>query len=283
MDSLGDLVTRDRRRSEAPSSLPSQDSGRRRTDDPALVAPRENRTYDYHRFCTTAWKTGNFWRRRGVHAESTVAVVDDPEPEAVFSLLGAALLGARTRFGLPERRGRDTADTRAASDLDARVVVAPHDEIGDYEVPPGSQRVGYGGPPDDPAVAHFERDVWSENPSFPETPIDPETVALVASDERGGDEADDGVVREFSHAELLAAAREVADDWSLQPGDEVAVRAPLAAPRTVIAGVVAPLLAGAAILFPDAEATGDFAVVRGDAADGAPEREVLRPADVRVD
>ncbi|WP_276300391.1 hypothetical protein [Halorussus lipolyticus] len=258
MNALGDLVARDRR-----------------SEETALVAPRENRTYDYHRFCTTAWKTGNFWRRRGVHDEATVAVADDPEPEAVFSLLGAALLGARTRFGLPATGetgdSGQTGDSEKAADLDARVVVAPHDEIGDYEVPPGCQRVGYGGPPDDPAIAHFERDVWSENPSFPETPIDPETVALVAD----GDE--------FTHADLLTAAEEVADDWGLEPGDEVAVRAPLADPGTVVAGLVAPLVAGAAVLFPDDETAGDFAVVAesGDSpGEQTPESETIAVSTV---
>jgi hypothetical protein len=242
MDKLGDLVTRERR-----------------SDDTALVAPRENRRYDYHRFCTTAWKTGNFWRRRGVHDEATVAVADDPEPEVVFSFLGAALLGARTRFGLPSAQDEDDADTLAA-----RIVAVPSEEVGDYEVAPGCQRVGYGGPPDDPAVAHFERDVWSENPAFPETPVESEAVALVAEDEA------------FSHADLLGAARAVADDWDLATGDEVAVRAPLARPGTVVAGVVAPLLAGGAVLFPDGDATGDFAVADGD----APEETVVRPEAV---
>lgn len=235
MDSLGDLLTRERR-----------------SDDPALRAPRGNRSYDYRRFCTTAWKTGNFWRRRGVHEGATVAVADDPEPEAVFSFLGAALLGARTRFGLPESPG-------------ARVAVATSDEIATYEVPPGSQRIAYGGPPDDPGVAHFERAVWSENPAFPDTPVAPETTALVAGDGR-----------ELSHADLLSAAREVADEWGLEPGDEVAVRAPLAEPGAVAAGVVAPLLAGAATLFPDESATGDYAVGEGD----APEKEVAASSDV---
>ncbi|WP_435179846.1 hypothetical protein [Halorussus sp. AFM4] len=249
MDALGDLVTRDRR-----------------SGDPALVAPRETRRYDYRRFCNTAWKTGNFWRRRGVHEDATVAVADDPEPEAVFAFLGAALLGARTRFGLPDPDGAgDEPDS--SSNVDARVVVAPSDEVGGYPVPPGSQRVGYGGPPDDPAIAHFERDVWSENPAFPETPVDPETVALTT--ERG----------EFSHADLLSAAREVADDWGLELGDEVAVRAPFADPGTVVAGVVAPLSAGATILLPDDDAVGDFAV-DGTGGRDAPENEVVRPGDV---
>ena len=245
MDALGDLVARERR-----------------SDDPALLAPRQNRTYDYHRFCTTAWKTGNFWRRRGVHEDATVAVADDPAPEAIFAFLGAALLGAKTSFGPSEVP-------------DARVVVAPNDDIADYEVAPGGQRVAYGGPPDDPAVARFERDVWSENPAFPETPIDPEMLALVI---RSGDQRDRAEVnadREFSHADLLSAAREVADDWGLEPGDEVVVRAPLGKPGTVVAGVVAPLLASAAVLLPDEDAIGDYAI----SEDGTPENEVVRPED----
>ena len=254
MNALGDLVARQRRSGEAASGLPSQRSGRRRNDDSALVAAGDNRTYDYRRFCTTAWKTGNFWRRRGVHEDATVAVADDPAPEAVFSFLGAALLGARTRFDPPR-------------DSDARVVVAGPDEIGDYEVPPGGTRVAYGGQADDPAVAHFERDVWSENPAFPETPVDPGTAALVTED--------DG----FSHADLLTPARAVADDWGLEPGDAVAIRASLADPGTVVAGVLAPLLAGAAILLPDEGAVGDFAVVTGDETRetelDAPESQVL--------
>jgi hypothetical protein len=257
MDALGDLVARSRRSEES-----------------ALLAPRENRTYDYHRFCTTAWKTGNFWRRRGVHDEATVAVADDPEPEAVFAFFGAALLGAKTRFGLPDPADAATSsDTTAtdADDLDARIAVAPCDEIDDYEVPPGTQRVGYGGPPDDPSVAHFERDVWSENPSFPETPIDPETVVLVVA----GDDQ-----REFSHADLLSAAREVADVWDLESGDEVAVRAPLAEPGTVAAGIVAPLLAGAAILLPDEGSVGDFGVVSKSNEESVPESEVIEASEV---
>ncbi|WP_198661982.1 acyl-CoA synthetase family protein [Halorussus litoreus] len=271
MDALGDLVTRERR-----------------SDHPTLVASGAGRRYDYRRFCTTAWKTGNFWRRIGVHADATVAVAADRQPEAVFSFLGAALLGARTRFEPPGARaaarapGRDS-DSDSDPGPDARVVVAHCDEIDQYEVAPGSKRVAYGGPPGDPSVAHFERDVWSENPAFPDTPVDPGAVALVARacDER--DRADSGTgnsPRQFSHADLLTAARRLADDWDLGPGDEVAVHASLARPGAVVAGVLAPLLAGAAILFPDGDATGDFAVVAGHDGDSAPESRSLAASSV---
>ncbi|WP_135829149.1 acyl-CoA synthetase family protein [Halorussus halobius] len=238
-DALGDLVARNRR-----------------SDDPALVAARTNRRYDYRRFCTTAWKTGNFWRRLGVHRGTAVAVAADPVPEPVFALFGAALLGARTEFGLPE----------SAATLDARLAVAAREAVADYELPPGGRRVAYGGPPDDPGVAHFERDVWSENPAFPDASVDPDSVALAAGD------------RAFSHADLLSGARRVADEWALEPGDEVAVRASLADPGAVVAGVLAPLLAGATVLLPGDDATGDVAVVGEGRAD-APESRTLAAAE----
>ena len=256
-DALGDLVARERR-----------------SDAPALVVPGAGRRYDYRRFCTTAYKTGNFWRRLGVHAspesanvdspraertkaDATVAVAADPAPEPVFALFGAALLGGRAEF---------VRETPAGS-LGARVAVAPREAVASYDLPSGGQRVAYGGPPEDPSVAHFERDVWSENPAFPESPVDPEAVALVASD------------RTFSHADLLASARSVADRWGLEPGDEVAVRASLAQPGAVVAGVLAPLLAGAAVLFPDEDAAGDVAVV-GDEDEKWPESRTLAASDV---
>ncbi|WP_158057663.1 acyl-CoA synthetase family protein [Halorussus halophilus] len=236
METLGDLVARERR------------------SDEVAVVTHDGRSYDYHRFCTTTWKTGNFFRRLGVHEEATVAVADDHAPEVLFSFLGAAMLSAETQFG-PER------------ETNARVVVAPVESAESYDLPAGGQRVAYGGPPDDPAVAHFERDVWSENPTFPETPLDSETVALV------GDE------REFTHAELLSGAREIADEWDLESDERVAVRDSLAKPGTVVAGVLAPLLAGATVLFPGDEETGDFAV----GTDTAPERRTIRAKDVLND
>ncbi|MFC4548989.1 MULTISPECIES: hypothetical protein [Halorussus] len=268
MKTLGDLVARERR-----------------GGDPAVVAPRTGRSYDYRRFCTTAWKTGNFFRRLGVHAndevasadsagerseasshDAAVAVAADPEPEALLALFGAALLGAPTRF-VPRRGGAGRTGSEAS--VEARVVVAPSESVSDYNLAAGGQRVGYGDPPDDPATHHFERDVWSENPAFPETPVPPATSALVA----GG--------RAFSHADLLGAARGVAETWDLEPGDEVAVRAPLTEPGAVVAGVLAPLLAGAAVLLPTDESVGDCAVVDGSGAD-APEDRTLPAAALEL-
>ncbi|RBI61239.1 hypothetical protein DMJ13_16090 [halophilic archaeon] len=252
MDTLGDLVARERR-----------------SDDPALLVPGDSaREFDYHRFCTTAWKTGNYLRRLGVRASeerpsddaadpsgATVAIVPARAPEAVLALLGTALLGARVRFAPPR-------------DVPARVLVAPGDRIGEYDLPPGGQRIAFREEADDPAVSWFGESVWSENPAFPPTPVSPGAPALTDGD------------RDHSHAALLAAAETVAEEWNLEPGDAVAVRASLADPRAVVAGVLAPLLAGAAILLPDGRSTGAFAVVAD--GDDAPEDDALSPTEVAL-
>ena len=234
MTVLGDIVTRDRR-----------------SDSPALGHADTGREYDYRRFCTTAWKTGNYLRLLGVRTDARVAVADDPTPEAVLAAYGAALLGGVVSFDPP----RD-------AELDARVLVCPTADVGEYVVGPSTKRVVYGGEPDDPSVGYFERDVWSENPTEPPDRVDPDDALLDAD-------------RTYSHAEVTDAAGTVADRWSLRPGDTVAVRGPFDDAGTVAAGLVAPILAGAAILLPGADGEGDYAV----GTDG-PEPDRLDPDDV---
>lgn len=217
---LGDLVARERR-----------------NDALALDAPALGRDYDYRRFCTTAWKVGNFLHHIGVRSGVAVGIAADPVPEPVLSLFGAALLAAPIRF----LDGDPDEDTRA-------VVVPPGREA--VDLPPGGQRVVYGDPPEDPSVSYFERDVWSQNPTEPPDPVTPEDVALRAEGE-------------YSHRDLLAAAEGVVGEWALEPGESVAVRAPLAHPGTIAAGVVAPLLAGGKVLLPGEGSEGDYAVSPG--------------------
>lgn len=233
MDTLGDLVARERR-----------------SDDPALAVP-DSGGYDYHRLCTTAWKTGNFLRHLGVREGVTVAIHTTPAAQPTLGFLGATLLGASVRFDPPTR-------------TDARVVLAPSESVSEYELPPGGQYVAYGEDVADPTVSHFERDVWSENPVFPETPLPPETVALTGE-------------RDVSHADLLAAADAVVAEWTLESNDSVAVRAPLSNPRTVAGGIVAPLLVGAEIVL-DADRTAEFVVADSD----APDPSVLAVNDVSL-
>lgn len=236
MDTIDELVARDRRSRE-----------------PALRARTGvNTRYDYYQLCTTAHKTGNFLSHRGVRAGERVAVVASESGAPILSLFGAALLGACVRFDPPR-------------EVDARVLVAPADVIEAYDLPPSATRVAYDGESDDPAVEAFGESVWSENPFCPTPPeIGPE-AAFLATDED-----------EYKQGELLAATESVVERWELDSGDEVAIRAPLSRPGTIVAGVLAPVSVGATIVFPGAEAEADVAV----AEDDAPEPVMVDPADV---
>ena len=238
MDTIGELVARDRR-----------------SRDPALRARTGvNLRYDYYQFCTTAQKTGNFLSHRGVHVGETVAIVASEGGAPVLSLFGAALLGARVRFDPPE-------------ESDARVLVAPADAIDGYDLPASATRVAYDGRPVAPAVEAFGESVWSENPFCPTPPeVGSSSPFLVTGS------------RSYTHGGLLAAAERVVERWEIQAGDGMAIRAPLSRPETVVAGVLAPLSAGATIVFPGADAETDLAIA--ETADQVPEPATIELAEV---
>jgi hypothetical protein len=215
-------------------------------EDPERVALRHSREHDARETRSRIYKTGNALRHRGVRVDAGVAVLDVPEPQALHTFLGAALLGATVEFGPDEV-------------VDARVLAGPTVELDAYDLPAGGQRVGWGEPPVDPSWMYFERDVWSENPAFPESDATAETELL------GG----------ATHGDVLDAAEDVAADLSGE--DAVAVRAPLSHPGSVVAGVVAPLLAGAAVVLPPAGGEGTVAV----ADESVPEDRVISPDDAR--
>lgn len=213
MDVLGDVIGR-ARRSEAT----------------ALRVPAADRSYDYRQFCTSAWKVGNLLRHHGVRDGDRMVVADDPRPAAVLSLYGAAALGAVVQFGT----SRNPDDSIGA-------LLVPTADVDRYEVGPSTTRIAYGDPPTDPSVAHFERDVWSENPTQPPDRVDPNAPLLATTD---------GTV---THDDVLSAARTVVEERGLAPGSTVAVDAPFTRPGAVVAGLVAPLVAGgAASIGPDA-------------------------------
>jgi len=116
-----------------------------------------------------------------------------------------------------------------------RALVGPAAWLAAYDLPPGSKALAYGGPPDDPTVAHFERELWSENPIPVPEEVDPAATAL-----RSGEV-------EYSHESLLAGARDVVAAFDLDEGSRVATRTPLSTASEVVAGVLAPLLAGGTI------------------------------------
>jgi hypothetical protein len=217
----------------------------RRTDAPALVDAAANREYDYRRCLTTAWKTGLFFRNEGVRGGMRVAVASDPIPESVLSFLGAGLLGAVVEFD-------------AAVDEQTKALVVPTERLDEFDAPPGTRRVGYGTEPDDPGVAYWERDVWSENPTLPPDRVAPDAPLLAA----------DG--RTYSHGDLLGAARQVACEHDLTTSDPVAGRGPPPPPGSAAGGTPPPRAAGARAWPPDATTTADLGVGDG-------------PEDVTVD
>ncbi len=203
----------------------------RRTDRPALE-DATGRTYDTHWLCTSTWKAGNFLRHSGVREGVSVGVVGSG-PMALLSFFGTALLEGTTRFDPPENLASEAAGESSADDGPYRAVVAPTSSVGDYRLPKGAQRIGYGDSSDDPAVQHFDKGLWSENPSFPPIDIAPETPLLTDGE------------RTLTHGEIVESGREVVESYGLESGDRVVLRAPLSDPRAVAAGVIAPLLTDA--------------------------------------
>jgi hypothetical protein len=233
MDVIGDLVARERR-----------------TPARALRVDASGRSYTYHDFCTTAWKTGNFLRYLGVARGDVVAVAPDALPEPLLTLFGAALLGSVTRF--------DPGG-------DARAIVVHQSAESRFDPPPGTNLAVYGGPPSSPSVAHWEGVVWSENPAFPPTDVSPDAPALAAPET--GDR--------YAHADLLSAARRVVDRVGIDGETTVAVRSSLARPETVVAGVLAPLSAGGTVVFPGDDTLCDVGV-----GDDPPEPVAVDPDSV---
>lgn len=227
----------------------------RRSKAPALRAHGSRvRRYNYNQLCTLSWQSGSVLRHVGVAKGRKVALAASPTPEPVLTFLGAGLLGATVEFD-PEVK------------VDARALVAPSDTIADYELPPGGQRIAYGEHPDDPSTMYFEKEVWSENPVIPPIDISPDDEVLSS----GGEV--------YTQGRLLTAAQRVIGEYDITDGDEVAIRAPLTEPGTVVAGILAPLVVGGTIVFPGDDGEGTIAVSAGPAQ----EERVIRLGDVRVE
>lgn len=230
----------------------------RRSDRPALRHPASGRAYDWRRFCTTAWKVGNYLRNEGVREGAVVGVAADRVPEPVLTLLGVSLLGATVRFDPP----------RSGAQGDLKALVVPTADVDDYDYPAGTRYVAYGAEPDDPSYAYFEQEVWSENPTMPPDIVPPKTTLLAV----------DGTA--ITHSSVMTAAHEVVDRWGLDAESIVAVRGPITHQGVIAAGIAAPLLAGGEILLPEGtDAVGDCAVL-GPGSEVAPEDRTLLADEV---
>jgi hypothetical protein len=239
MDAVGDLLARDRR-----------------SDRPALAIGDRERSY--HELITNAYKAGNVLRFHGVGEGRAVAPAPVPDLPPVLAFLGAAQLGAATRF-----------DPEAGSEAGDRLLLVPAAEQAAYDPGPGTKLAVFGGEAADPETIDWEESVWSENPAFPPTQIDPGTALLVDGD------------RTVSHGDALAAASEIADVRGLDPDSRVVLRSSLAEPGAVVAGLLAPLLVGGCAVLADpaaagSEPRGDLTVTSGE----APESARIAPEDV---
>ena len=237
-----------------------------------LDAAERSAPYSYREFATNCFKAGNLLGHYGVHpgAAVTVAVgpkeahgdsgADDGETsdgetsdgetsdggtsdgeisdggsgedaigflgaaEPLLAILGGASVGA-------------TVDVTPAAPVESRALVAP--AWRSSETVPRCSTLAYGGPPEDPAVAHFEAELWSENPTAPPEPVAATDPALRADGES------------YSHETLLAVAENVVADHGLDDTSQVMLSARLTDPGALVAGVLAPLSVGATVVLPD--------------------------------
>lgn len=242
-------------------------AGRER-DGVFFSTPERSAPYSYRDFCTNVWKGGNLMRHYGVREGMDVAVVVGPKnptdgdepgylrdcPDGLLAILAATLNGA-------------VADIVPGTEVDATALVAPAAWLDRYELAPGTKALAYGGPSDDPTVAGFERELWSENPLQPPGERVPEDPAL--RDAAGT----------YTHGDLLAASERVVEEYAMNGETTVAVRAPVTSAGAVVAGLLAPMRAGATVRFGDSAAS-DIAVA-GE-GDDTPEKRVVRPDDISV-
>ncbi|ELZ98835.1 hypothetical protein C440_00725 [Haloferax mucosum ATCC BAA-1512] len=225
----------------------------RRSDSLALRVDAPGHTYTYYDLITTSYKAGNVLRYLGVRKGARVAVEPVSLPEPILTFLGAAQLGAVTTF-----------DSAAK----ARAVVVDAAREDEFDLPPGHKLAVYNGPPKSPATTHWEQEVWSENPAVHPEAVAPDDAALVAGE------------REYTHADLLDAAKRVVSEFGLTEADTVAIRASISHPGTVAAGLLAPLLAGGTIRVPVGDETADRTDAAVVVADHKPAKRTETPATI---
>jgi len=212
-----------------------------------LEAPTRTASYSYREFATNTWKAGNILRHYGVRSGASLAVVigpKEPTEEEPGWIAGAAdgLLAVLGGLGLGA-----AVDITPTQTVDARALVAPAAWLDPYETAPGCSRLAYGGPPDDPQVAHFERELWSENPIEPPGTVTADDAGLVSEG------------TEYTQRELVDAATALNERFDLQAGQTVIVDVPLSSAGAFVAGVLAPIAVGATILQTSGDADGDDA------------------------
>ena len=223
-------------------------------DDVAFGAPGQSeQIYTYDQLRETVYGFANVLEEQGLTTGSRIAISDGQGPFPALVFLSAAVLGNAAWIGAPQR-------------VKAHAVVAPSQHVNEYTLPDGALRVGYGSTPDSDDVVHFERAVYRADGESPAIGVLPGTKVITDGE------------WQYSHRNLLNAGREIAD--RLDAETTVAVRAPLSDPRTVAGAVVAPMLVGGSVRFPDdADTAGDVAITD----DTAPEPRAIHVDTIPLD
>lgn len=228
----------------------------RRSRDIALVTA-DGRERTYRDLITNAYKAANVLRYLGAREGSTVAVEPTAKLHTTLAFFGAAGLGAPVRF-----------DPAAGVERGDRVVLVAVADEPTTEPAPGTNLVAFGGPPERAETTHWEQELWSENPGMPPSAVGPDDAVVRAAP---------GAV---THRALLAAAASTVERYGVGDGSRVVLRSDLADPRTLAAGVIAPLSVGGTVVLTDEgsgragdESRGDLAVVADGGAGEPPEPE----------
>lgn len=251
-------------------------AGRER-EGSALDVRRRPAPYSYHKFSTNVWKAGNLFGHYGVHTVGRLAVAVGPKSretdasgsngstrdgwgrldaaEPLLAILGGTIVGA-------------SVDLTPSEPVDAPALVAP--AHWDIDVTPSCTQLAYGGPPDDPAVTHFERSVWSENPIEPPEQVDPADVAVSFDGEQ------------WTHENLLAGVAELVEEHGIDADSSVVLATDITEPGGLLAGVLTPLAVGATIVVPEKEAAapGDVSADTFVVSDESGGENVVSAADV---
>ena len=233
-----------------PATLAALVAGAREHEGVAIDVPERTAPYSYQEVCTNSWKAANLLDYYGAHPGGRVGLAVGPKPvdadtsdregvldsaEPLLAMLGGALLEARVLV----------LETPGTVETDAFVRPAGAGWSDRYPAQPGVSTLAYGGPPEAADVHHFETQLWSQNPSPPPERPDPETPALEAGGSPG---------TAYGHGTLVRTARAVAERESFEPGLRVELAADVREPGALVAGVLAPLSAGATVVLAGGEA-----------------------------
>lgn len=221
----------------------------------AVTAPHRQTPYSYHEFATSVWKTGNLFAHYGAHPDAAVAVATHPPGGAHGSDNGPTATGDEEGHhsspletvqpllailgGMVVGSGITVPETRT---VEAAVFAVPTALRREYEFAPGCSVLVYGQPPADPTVQQFEVARSSQNPVKPPETPDPDGTALAIGTHR------------LTFDEVASATSTLIERFEMDERTTIILAAPILDPRTILAGVIAPLAAGSMIVLFDTSA-----------------------------